>query len=102
MEIPGCQGLYLLPVGSREDARDQIFRFGQVKETLDDPKVSPFDAIILIAPSPNKYADALALAPQVDGVLIAVDTTDSDRRDLTAAVESLQSINAQISGVVAL
>ena len=102
MEIPGCQGLYLLPVGSREDARDQIFRFGQVKETLDDPKVSPFDAIILIAPSPNKYADALALAPQVDGVLIAVDTTDSDRRDLTAAVESLQSINAQISVVVAL
>lgn len=102
MEIPGCQGLYLLPVGSREDARDQIFRFAQVKETLDDPKVSPFDAIILIAPSPNRYADALALAPQVDGVLIAVDTTDSDRRDLTGAVESLQSINATISGVVAL
>ena len=53
-------------------------------------------------PSPNRYADALALVPQVDGVLIAVDTTDSDRRDLTGAVESLQSINATISGVVAL
>lgn len=102
MEIPGCQGLYLLPVGSREDAREQIFRFGQVKDALDDPKLSPFDVIILVAPSPNRYADALALAPQVDGVLVAVDTSDSDRRDLASAVESLQSINAPISGVVAL
>lgn len=102
MEIPGCQGLYLLPVGSREEARDQIFKFASVKETLDDPRISPFDAIILIAPSPNKYADALVLAPQVDGVLVAVDTTDSDRRDLADAVDSLRSINAPIAGVVAL
>lgn len=102
LEIPGCQGLYLLPVGSREDARDHLFRLSLVKQALDDPQVNPFDMVILIAPSPNRYADALALAPQVDGVLVAVDTTDTNRNDLAAVIESLTSINAPIVGVVAL
>ena len=102
LEIPGCQGLYLLPVGSREEARDQLFRFSGLKDALTDPNGATFDQIVLIAPSPTDYADALALAPQVDGVLVTIESESADRKELTATVESLRSINAHLTGVVAL
>lgn len=102
LEIPGCQGLYLLPVGSRAEARDQLFRFSGLKDALTDPNGVAFDQVVLIAPSPTDYADALALAPQVDGVLVTVESESADRKELTATVESLRSINAHLSGVVAL
>ncbi|MEZ5382692.1 MAG: Wzz/FepE/Etk N-terminal domain-containing protein [Microthrixaceae bacterium] len=102
LEIPGCQGLFLLPVGSREEARDQLFRFSGLKDALADPTTVGFDQILLIAPSPTEYADALALAPQVDGVLVAIESASADRKELTATLDSLRSINAHLAGVVAL
>ncbi len=102
LEIPGCQGLSLLPVGSRSEARGELFRFPALKETLADVDRIRFDQVILIAPSSEDYADALALATQVDDVLVTVELGSTDRHALETTLDDLRSINAHLAGVVAL
>ena len=102
LEIPGCQGLSLLPVGSREEAREELFRFPVVKEALGDPDRVHFDQVVVIAPSSAEYADALALAAQVDGVLVATELGSTDRHALATTLDGLNSVDARLAGVVAL
>lgn len=102
LEIPGCQGLSLLPVGSRKEAREELFRFSVLKEALADPDRVHFDQVVLIAASSADYADALTLASQVDGVLVAAELGSTGRDALTATLEGLRSVDAHLDGVVAL
>lgn len=102
VRVPGCDGVSVLPIGSRSDAQEHFFKFAALRRSLESGTASAFDTVILLAPSPTEYADALALAPQVDGVLLAVSSSDSDRREVTAALDAMRGINAPIVGVVAL
>ena len=102
LEIPGCPGLSLLPVGSRDEAREGLHRFSSLKKALADPDRVHFDEVVMIAPSATEFADALALAPQADGVLVAAELRLTDRNALAATLEGLRLVDAHLAGVVVL
>ena len=102
IEIPGCQGLHVLPVGSRDDAREQLFKLGDLKGQIDAADLNRYDTIVIIAPPPSQYADAMSMVPLVDAVLVAVDTNMGDRRELSDTMDSLRGVNANVAAVVAV
>jgi hypothetical protein len=57
------------------------------------------DVVLLDSP-PLWYSDALALAPQVDGVLLAVSKDMTGRENTINAVESLRLVGARLIGTV--
>jgi Mrp family chromosome partitioning ATPase len=61
-----------------------------------------FDEVVMIAPSATEFADALALAPQADGVLVAAELRLTDRNALAATLEGLRLVDAHLAGVVVL
>jgi hypothetical protein len=56
--------------------------------------------VVLIDSPPLWYSDALALAPQVDGVLLVVSSGTTGRENTINAVESLRLVGARIIGTV--
>jgi hypothetical protein len=57
------------------------------------------DVVIFDSP-PLLYSDALVLAPQVDGVLLAVNSGTTGRENTINAVESLRLVGAHLIGTV--
>jgi hypothetical protein len=57
------------------------------------------DVVIFDSP-PLLYSDALVLAPQVDGVLLAVNSGITGRENTINAVESLRLVGAHLIGTV--
>ena len=60
------------------------------------------DNVIVFLDSPPllSVADALVLAPRVDGVIVVMDTKMTTRRMLEHSIEQLRQVNARILGVV--
>jgi hypothetical protein len=56
--------------------------------------------VVLVDSPPLWYSDALALAPQVDGVLLVVSSGTTGRENTINAVESLRLVGARIIGTV--
>ena len=61
---------------------------------------SRFEFVLVDSPALLAVADALALAPAVDGVLLVMAKDQVARDDLRTAYEQLQSVNARVAGVV--
>ncbi len=59
-----------------------------------------FDFIILDCPPVLVAADALALAPLVDGVLVVADRPSTDRRTVVWLREQLEQVGARVLGAV--
>jgi polysaccharide biosynthesis transport protein len=60
----------------------------------------PFDFIILDCPPALVVADALALAPLVDAVLVVADATKTDRKAVTRLKEELEQVDGKVVGAV--
>jgi polysaccharide biosynthesis transport protein len=59
-----------------------------------------FDFIVLDCPPGLVVADAMALAPLVDAVLVVADAKESDREDVSRLKEELEQVGGRIVGAV--
>jgi polysaccharide biosynthesis transport protein len=59
-----------------------------------------FDFIVLDCPPGLVVADAMALAPLVDAVLVVADARESDRDDVSRLKEELEQVGGKIVGAV--
>lgn len=59
-----------------------------------------FDFILLDAPAVLDVADALAVAPKADGVLLVAHRREATRDSIVRAHEQLERVGGRVSGVV--
>jgi len=98
MPIESVPGLSVLPAGSPALNSSEILASQHMQQLLRQLKARA-DMIILDSP-PLLYSDALALAPQVDSVLVVTNSGTTSRENITKAVENLRLVNARVIGVV--
>lgn len=96
--VPGVPGLALLSAGGSTPNSSEILGSQRMYELLRECK-SRADLVIIDSPS-LWYSDTLALAPQVDGVLLVASSGTTGRENTISAVESLRLVGANIIGTV--
>jgi Mrp family chromosome partitioning ATPase len=58
------------------------------------------DIVIIAAPTPTLYGEAMLLASLVDGVILAVRSGETRREAIGDVLDNLRSVNAWVVGVV--
>ena len=96
--VPAVPGLSVLPAGGSTPNSSEILGSQRMYELLQTCKARA-DMVIIDSPS-LWYSDTLALAPQVDGVLMVVSSGTTGRETTINAVESLRLVGANIIGTV--
>lgn len=96
--LTSIPGLSILPAGSTSPNSSEILGSQRMYELLQTCKARA-DLVIIDSPS-LWYSDTLALAPQVDGVLLTVSSGTTGRETTISAVESLRLVGANIIGTV--
>jgi non-specific protein-tyrosine kinase len=96
--VPAIAGLSILPAGGTAANSSEILGSQQMYDLIQAYKARA--DVVLIDSPPLWYSDALALAPQVDGVLLAVSKDMTGRENTINAVESLRLVGARLIGTV--
>jgi capsular exopolysaccharide synthesis family protein len=95
----GTEGLCVITSGSLPPNPSELLNSAKMTEVL-KLLASRFNQVILDTPPLLAVTDALVLAPRVDGVILVIDPTKTKRGALRHALEQLQSVNANLLGVV--
>jgi len=90
--------LFVLPAGGVAPNSSEILGSQRMYRLIQEYKARA-DVVLFDSP-PLWYSDALALAPQVDGVLLVVSSGTTGRENTINAVESLRLVGARIIGTV--
>ncbi len=98
ISLPG-QNLKLLASGPLPPDPIHVIRAPVFKAIIEELKASS-DVVILDSSPLLAVADALVLAPMVDGVVMVVAARSTRRRALRSAVESLRNANPNVLGAV--
>jgi len=96
--IDAIPGLSVLPAGLVAPNSAEILGSQHLYRLLQEFKAQA-DVIVFDSP-PLLYSDALVLAPQVDGVLLVVNSGTTGRENTINAVESLRLVGAHLIGTV--
>src|SRR5207253_8192622 len=88
-----------MPCGPVPSRPAEMLQSDQMGELLDGLRKDSDFVLIDSAPA-LVVADALALAPMVDGVLLVADAEDTHRAAVTAARDQLEQVGAKIFGAV--
>jgi polysaccharide biosynthesis transport protein len=96
--IDTIPGLAVVPAGSITANSSEVLGSQQMYRLIQEWK-GQADVVIFDSP-PLLYSDALVLAPQVDGVLLAVNSGTTGRENTINAVESLRLVGAHLIGTV--
>ena len=70
VEVPSVPGLFVLPAGGIAPNSSEILGSPRMYRLIQEYKTRA--DVVLVDSPPLWYSDALALAPQVDGVLLVV------------------------------
>jgi capsular exopolysaccharide synthesis family protein len=93
------QGLSFLPAGRDTDGVTDFIGSDRMRALLADLS-EHFDVIIVDTPPVLAVADAVALGPLVDGVLLVVGAGTTDRHAVEQALNQLASGGARVVGAV--
>jgi len=96
--VASVPNLFVLPAGGVAPNSSEILGSQGMYRLIQEYK-SRADVVLIDSP-PLWYSDALALAPQVDGVLLVVSSGSTGRENTINAVESLRLVGARIIGTV--
>ena len=96
--VQSVPGLSVITAGTGTPNSSEILGSQRMYELLQMCKAHA-DMVIIDSPS-LWYSDTLALAPQVDGVLLVVGSGSTGRETTISAVESLRLVGANIIGAV--
>lgn len=99
MQDGPLDGLKIMASGTIPPNPSELLHSDRMKDFLDEMK-SRVDLVILDVPPVLVVADALALAPRADGVLLVVSLINSDKHATNRALESLRGVNARVLGTV--
>lgn len=98
VEVASVPGLFVLPAGGVSSNSSEILGSQRMYRLIQEYKARA--DVVLVDSPPLWYSDALALAPQVDGVLLVVSSGSTGRENTINAVESLRLVGARIIGTV--
>jgi len=96
--VPAVPNLFVLPAGGVAPNSSEILGSQRMYRLIQEYKARA--DVVLIDSPPLWYSDALALAPQADGVLLVVSSGATGRENTINAVESLRLVGARIIGTV--
>jgi capsular exopolysaccharide synthesis family protein len=96
--VTSVPNLFVLPAGGVAPNSSEILGSQRMYRLIQEYK-SRADVVLIDSP-PLWYSDALALAPQADGVLLVVSSGTTGRENTINAVESLRLVGARIIGTV--
>jgi non-specific protein-tyrosine kinase len=91
--------LYVLPGGPTPPNPAEMLGSHRMAEFIEEAQAFA-DVIIFDVPPVLACADAMVLAPQMNGVLLVVDSGSTGRGDALRASEMLRTVDAKILGVV--
>jgi non-specific protein-tyrosine kinase len=102
-DIPGqatpVSGLHVLTAGPLPSNPAEVLSSPRMDSVLSLCRQSA-DLVMLDAPPAGLVADALTLAPRVDGVIIVVNAAHTRREDARRIKSQLERVGARILGVV--
>jgi non-specific protein-tyrosine kinase len=96
--VSSVPNLFVLPAGGVAPNSSEILGSQRMYRLIQEYKARA--DVVLIDSPPLWYSDALALAPQADGVLLVVSSGTTGRENTINAVESLRLVGARIIGTV--
>jgi non-specific protein-tyrosine kinase len=96
--VSSIPNLFVLPAGGVAPNSSEILGSQRMYRLIQEYKARA--DVVLIDSPPLWYSDALALAPQADGVLLVVSSGATGRENTINAVESLRLVGARIIGTV--
>jgi non-specific protein-tyrosine kinase len=96
--VSAVPGLAIVPAGGHALNSSEILGSQRMYRLIQECKARA--DVVLIDSAPLWYSDTLALAPQVDGVLLVVSSGATGRENTINAVESLRLVGARIIGTV--
>jgi len=95
------QRFAVLPVGKNGDSSTPGDRIAANKTQLHIKDLTErFDLVVFDLPALQTSADALAIAPYLDGVLLVADFSATSLRTVSAAVSALQATRGTLFGIV--
>lgn len=95
----GNTGLDVLPCGSIPPNPSELLGSHRMELLLDDLKRT-YDTVIIDTPPLLPVTDAAVLARAADGAVVVVRRSKTKREELSAAVASLEAVNARVLGAV--
>ena len=95
----GVENLWILPSGSPSHRPPDLLSSRMMTETLDTLRGSADVVLVDVGPV-LAVPDALALAPQLDAVLLVVAAERTTRSSVRHAIRQLQLVNARVLGTV--
>ncbi len=95
----GGRSLFVLPAGKIPPNPSELLGSQQMK-TLLEVLERDFDVVLCDAPPLLPVTDAAILAKSTSGAIIAVASGKPNRHQLSAAVDTLETVGAKVAGVV--
>lgn len=97
--IPWAPGLYVLPRGTGDPAAFELLASAQTAQ-LTESLQHDADVVLYVGAPLTTFADSLALAPRVDGVVLLARRGKTRRKHVADAIQSLNAVGAKFLGVV--
>lgn len=94
-----AKGLFILTAGNIPPNPSELLNSEKMRNIISVFK-SKVDTIVIDSPPILAVADALVLAPRVDGVVLVIDPKKTKRAMFNESVNQLRQVNANILGVV--
>jgi capsular exopolysaccharide synthesis family protein len=91
--------LFLLTAGQRGDVAADLLSSDRVPALL-TALANDYDLILIDSPAANIYADAIALSPLVDGVVVVAESGRTTAAELTSLMNSLAVVKGSVAGLV--
>jgi capsular exopolysaccharide synthesis family protein len=98
-EAPGLETLQVLPAGPAVTEPTHLVEAGPMRVVLDE-RCEVSDFVVVEAPAALETAEALTLAPMVDGVVIVADARHATRDDLAEVGDQLRQVGGNVLGAV--
>lgn len=92
-------GLCILPCGPIPETPSELLHQAGFRALLSQA-ADDFDVVLLDSPPLGAVTDAAIIAPQVDGVIVVVNSNRTTRESLRGALRQLRDVSANVAGGV--
>jgi capsular exopolysaccharide synthesis family protein len=98
-EPPGLGSLQVLPAGPAVAEPAELLESGPLQVVLDERREAS-DIVVIEAPPALSAAEALTLAPMVDGIVVVADARHATREEMAEVGNQLRLVGGNVVGAV--
>jgi Mrp family chromosome partitioning ATPase len=98
-ELPGLETLQVLPAGPAVAEPTDLLASGPMRVVLEE-RSEVADFVVVEAPPALEAAEALTLAPMVDGIVVVADAQQSTRGELAEVGDQFRLVGGNVVGAV--